>query len=603
MLNDNYKNLFPNNLGSNAYISDIAKKSHKNNEIQNEQNKKFKVYFPKYDGKIYDPTINKALNILKQNEEQIIKDIHKINNNINLLKNETSMNNVNYNIHDLNKEKKKIEDKIKALEKEKSLFIEKLEEIKNRRNSMNYQQEKELGIIEKNKKLKLKKFIDDLNNKEKNEIIEEKIKKIQEDSKKLQLKMKSDLEEVINKKNFKMDQLEKEKEDKIKKYLNDMKEEEKKYIKTRNQKAKEQLLKLKELQLENNKEQKNKKTMHLYKKIEDKFLKDEEDKVKIENKSRKEKMKHIDLNEFNELAKNFDEMKSKQLYESKLKIKKQREIWSQRYKLIPEYVNPLNKVIEEEKNIMKKKEQEKILEMQKLKDLQKQYKVPKPLIVAKEKTIDIVDQRKQKSKKILIKSSSYSDVIRQKMMVKFNTTKNKKEKGEEADTNINKAKDIINFKLPLICLKEKYRKVNKSFEKDKNNNQNHELSTDYLNQRRLINEKNRERKRNLGELSNLDYSKTNDIRKLIKENGLDENMLKMAKSKLEILDEKKKQKSLLLKLNGGIANKPDLGEEICDLMIDSIQAKLSILQEIENLDGNDNIPILNDEQTEDQNKK
>ena len=602
MLNDNYKNLFPNNLGSNAYISDIAKKSHKNNEIQNEQNKKFKVYFPKYDGKIYDPTINKALNILKQNEEQIIKDIHKINNNINLLKNETSMNNVN-NIHDLNKEKKKIEDKIKALEKEKSLFIEKLEEIKNRRNSMNYQQEKELGIIEKNKKLKLKKFIDDLNNKEKNEIIEEKIKKIQEDSKKLQLKMKSDLEEVINKKNFKMDQLEKEKEDKIKKYLNDMKEEEKKYIKTRNQKAKEQLLKLKELQLENNKQQKKQKTIHLYKEIEDNYLKNEEDKVKIENKSRKEKMKHIDLNEFNELAKNFDEMKSKQLYESKLKIKKQREIWSQRYKLIPEYANPLNKVIEEEKNIMKKKEQEKILEMQKLKDLQKQYKVPKPLIIAKEKTIDIVDQRKQKSKKILIKSSSYSDVIRQKMMVKFNTTKNKKEKGEEADTNINKAKDIINFKLPLICLKEKYRKVNKSFEKDKNNNQNHELSTDYLNQRRLINEKNRERKRNLGELSNLDYSKTNDIRKLIKENGLDENMLKMAKSKLEILDEKKKQKSLLLKLNGGIANKPDLGEEICDLMIDSIQARLSIIQEIENLDGNDNIPILNDEQTEDQNKK
>ena len=601
-MNDNYKNLFPNNLGSNAYISDISKKSHKNNEIQNEQNKKFKVYFPKYDGKIYDPTINKALNILKQNEEQIIKDIHKINNNINLLKNETSMNNVN-NIHDLNKEKKKIEDKIKALEKEKSLFIEKLEEIKNRRNSMNYQQEKELGIIEKNKKLKLKKFIDDLNNKEKNEIIEEKIKKIQEDSKKLQLKMKSDLEEVINKKNFKMDQLEKEKEDKIKKYLNDMKEEEKKYIKTRNQKAKEQLLKLKELQLENNKQQKNKKVMHLYKEIEDNYLKNEEDKVKIENKSRKEKMKHIDLNEFNELAKNFDEMKSKQLYESKLKIKKQREIWSQRYKLIPEYVNPLNKVIEEEKNIMKKKEQEKILEMQKLKDLQKQYKVPKPLIIAKEKTIDIVDQRKQKSKKILIKSSSYSDVIRQKMMVKFNTTKNKKEKGEEADTNINKAKDIINFKLPLICLKEKYRKVNKSFEKDKNNNQNHELSTDYLNQRRLINEKNRERKRNLGELSNLDYSKTNDIRKLIKENGLDENMLKMAKSKLEILDEKKKQKALLLKLNGGIANKPDLGEEICDLMIDSIQARLSIIQEIENLDGNDNIPILNDEQTEDQNKK
>ena len=53
---------------------------------------------------------------------------------------------------------------------------------------------------------------------------------------------------------------------------NDMKEEEKKYIKTRNQKAKEQLLKLKELQLENNKQQKNKKTIHLYKEIEDNYF-------------------------------------------------------------------------------------------------------------------------------------------------------------------------------------------------------------------------------------------------------------------------------------------------------------------------------------------
>ena len=82
-----------------------------------------------------------------------------------------------------------------------------------------------------------------------------------------------------------------------------MKEEEKKYINTKNQKEKEQLLKLKELQLENNKQQKKQKTIHLYKEIEDNFLKNEEDKVKIENKSRKEKMKHIDLNEFKELAK------------------------------------------------------------------------------------------------------------------------------------------------------------------------------------------------------------------------------------------------------------------------------------------------------------
>ena len=90
-----------------------------------------------------------------------MKDIYKRNNNINLLKNETYMNKVN-NISDLEKEKKKNIEKIKLLEKETELLMEKLEEIKNRRNSIQYQHEKELGIIEKNKKLKLKKFIEDL---------------------------------------------------------------------------------------------------------------------------------------------------------------------------------------------------------------------------------------------------------------------------------------------------------------------------------------------------------------------------------------------------------------------------------------------------------
>ena len=101
--------------------------------------------------------------------------------------------------------------------------------------------------------------------------------------------------------------------------------------------------------------------------------------------------------------------------------------------------------------------------------------------------------------------------------------------------------------MPLINLKEKYRKINKSFEKNKNNYENHELTTDYLNQRRIINEQNREKKRNNGELSTID-SKANDIKKLIKENGFNENVLKMAKSKLETLEEKKKSKIITIKI-------------------------------------------------------
>ena len=572
-------------MTSNAYISDVAKKSHK--KIKNIKDKKIRVFFPKFDGKIYDPTLNKALNILKLNEEQLKKEIQKRKNNINLLKGEVSLNNV-INNHELEKEKRKAEDKIKILEKENSVSIEKLEEIKNRRNIIQYQMDKELGILDIHKKIQLNKFNEDLNNKEKMGLFEDKMKKLHDESKKLHLKMQTDLEKAIDKRNTQMDKIEKEKEEKILKFRKDMKEKERDDIKKRNLKAKEEILKLKEIQ----KNQKPKAGSILYKEIEDKFLKHEEHLIKTENQKRKEKMRHIDLNEFHELAKNYDEMKTKQIHESKLRCEKEKEIWSQRKKLIPDYVNPLTKILEEEKDKIKQEEKKEILEKEKNKKLQMNYKPPKPLIIKKEKT-EINDKEKI-NKKGLIKSSSYSDLLRKKMLIKFNTSKNKKEKQIESKEN-EFDKNIINFRLPLINLKEKYRKINKSFEKDKNNNENHELTTDYLNQRRIINEKNREKKRNNGELSTMD-SKANDIKKLIKENGFNENVLKMAKSKLETLEEKKNQKSLLLKLNGGVANKPELGEEICDLIIDSIQARLSIIKEFENVNENNNENDVNDEE-------
>ena len=91
-------------MTSNAYISDVAKKSHK--KMKNSKNKKVKVFFPKFEGKIYDPTLNKALNVLKQNEEQLQKEIQKRKNNINLLKGEISLSHL-YNNQELEKEKKK----------------------------------------------------------------------------------------------------------------------------------------------------------------------------------------------------------------------------------------------------------------------------------------------------------------------------------------------------------------------------------------------------------------------------------------------------------------------------------------------------------------
>ena len=569
-------------MGSNAYISDIAKKSTKNKTSKNVANKKNKINFRKYDGKVYDPTINKSLNSLKQTEKQIIKEIQKRNNNINLLKMEININNAN----NIQGEKKKNEEKIKLLEKENDLCFEKLEEIKNRRNALQFKHEKELGIFEKNKKLRLKQFLVDLNNKEKNELIEEKFKKFQEDSKKIQLKMQEEMKEVIERKHYEIEKKKIENEEKTKKFINDKREKEKEDIKNRNQKAREQILKLKVLI--NNKPIS---TSLIYKENEDKYLKNEKKLVNNENERRKEYMKRIELNELNEFAKNFDEKKSKKLNESNLKIEKEKEKWSQRYKLIPQYTNPLTKIISDDEKKIKEKVEKMNLEKKKYKELQKHYKVPRPLIIFKEKK---ENNNNKKHKKLLIKSGSYSDILRQKMKIKFYTNKNIKEK-EEEENNKKMNKKIINFKLPLICIKEKARTINKSFEKVKNNQKN-ELITEYLRQKRLINEKIREKKRNSGELPKYDLALTNDIKKLIKDNGMDQDVLNLAKSKLENLQEKKKEKSLLLKVNGGIDKNPEIADEICDLMLDSIQAGLSIIEGVENSDeiNNDyNIRIQN----------
>ena len=569
-------------MGSNAYISDIAKKSTKNKTSKNVANKKNKINFRKYDGKVYDPTINKSLNALKQTEKQIIKEIQKRNNNINLLKMEININNAN----NIQGEKKKNEEKIKLLEKENDLCFEKLEEIKNRRNALQFKHEKELGIFEKNKKLRLKQFLVDLNNKEKNELIEEKFKKFQEDSKKIQLKMQEEMKEVIERKHYEIEKKKIENEEKTKKFINDKREKEKEDIKNRNQKAREQVLKLKVLI--NNKPIS---TSLIYKENEDKYLKNEKKLVNNENERRKEYMKRIELNEVNEFAKNFDEKKSKKLIESNLKIEKEKEKWSQRYKLIPQYTNPLTKIISDDEKKIKEKVEKMNLEKKKYKELQKHYKVPRPLIIFKEKK---ENNNNKKHKKLLIKSGSYSDILRQKMKIKFYTNKNIKKK-EEEENNKKMNKKIINFKLPLICIKEKARTINKSFEKVKNNQKN-ELITEYLRQKRLINEKIREKKRNSGELPKYDLALTNDIKKLIKDNGMDQDVLNLAKSKLENLQEKKKEKSLLLKVNGGIDKNPEIADEICDLMLDSIQAGLSIIEGVENSDeiNNDyNIRIQN----------
>ena len=570
------------------YISNEARRyydKHKDNlpfKTQNESKNKVNILIPTYEGKVYDPTTNKTINNLRKNESQIIRELSRLNYNEKLLKSDSYLNQFNNNPNNLPNDQKIIDEKIRLIERSKTNYMMKLEELKNRINILQYKQKKELGIIDNNKKTKLNKFMEDFHNKENTHLIEKKIKKLQEESEKLQLLMKKDLEEKKKKKDDEINNREKKEEEKRNDLLKKIRDEEREFVIKRKKKNTEELLKFKEFIkkkpiIEN----------YLYQKQKSDYDDKENNLVKLENIKRKAVMKHIDLKEFDEMRKNFEQIKSKKTKESNEKMKVIKESWSQRYKLIPLYVNPLSKIVSDEENKMKQEEQNKILRRKKLKKLQEKYNVPKPLKIIKEKIMENENKIIKRSKPNLIKSNSYSDILRQKMIDKYKALQNKEKNKKENDELLDDedyfldeqelSQKIINNKKNND---KKYNKTNKSFDKDKNKNDK-KKPEDYLKERRKINELNREKKRNAGELTYLDYSGTNDIKKLIKDNGINENMLKVAKCKLESLEEKKRQKNLLLKCSGGVANKPELGEEVCDLMIDTIQAKLSLIKEID----------------------
>ena len=593
-MKEDIRKLLPSNIGTKVYISNEARKYNDRKrdfnkmpfKTQNELNRKNNnVFIPSYEGKIYDPTTNKTINFLKKSESQIIKELSKLNSNEKLLKSDAYLNQFNNNPNNLPKDQKLIEEKIKSIEKSKNTYMMNLEEIKNQINFLQYNQDKELGILDNTRKSKLNKFIEDFNNKEKTYLLEQKIKKLQEESEKLQLLMKKDLDNKLKKKNDEINNKEKEEEEKRIELLKKIKDKDREYVEKRKKKNTEELLKIKEFI---HKKPLNK--TYLYQNKKDKHINDENNLVKLETLKRKEIMKHIDLKEFDEMKKNFDIQKSKRIQESNEKMKIIKESWLQRYKLIPLYVNPLSKVLSDEEHKMKQEEQKKILHRKKLKKLQEKYKVPKPQKLTVEKIIEKQNENNLnkviiRKKPNLIKSNSYSDIIRAKMIEKYKTLQNRREKNKNDELLPDEDYYLDEPQLSQKILENSKKvennnnKINKSF--DKNKNKEKKETFDYLKERRKINELNKEKRRNAGELLNIEYSGTNDIKKLIKDNGINDKMLKVAKCKLESLEEKKRQKDLLLKCSGGVANKPELGEEVCDLMIDSIQAKLSLIKEMD----------------------
>ena len=114
---------------------------------------------------------------------------------------------------------------------------------------------------------------------------------------------------------------------------------------------------------------------------------------------------------------------------------------------------------------------------------------------------------------------------------------------------------------------------------------------DYLSEMRIEKEKKKEKKKNL-KRNALSSQKTDDNindkalnnekwEKVFKnDKGSLMQNINIVKEKAKIIDDEVKKKEKILKINGGVENNPEIGQKISDLIIDSIEAKLSILNKV-----------------------
>ena len=477
---------------------------------------------------------------IKNNElRKIKKDTSFLNTRINeidyqiknIIAEEYSMTRkekINLFLSNFEKEKEKSELQTKKYYKK---FREKRNQIKQLEKEMKLNSEKELEKIEENKK-------------KEQELILENAKKIIEKERETREKMKKKNEE---KEKERIEKLEKHNEEKTE----EQKEIEKKFI---------------------NKKQ-NECIYFRNPKI---YLQNEEDYLKAELEKIKEAHPIISLKEIKEFktekVKNYNKNKL-DIDEKYNKIKKD---WIKNKNDLPKFKNHLFKEAEERTKQLEEEEKKKNELISERAHAKKKYgesvQDRKPEISEKKKK-EREDNIKKLTEKILVKDTMYNYKKKRILLVKRDPNKPSKFNWElklddidEKDVEINKA----------LIKKPKINILSSSLEKNKRESST--KKSDDL-QKDLI------KKRNHTEINsdNENSVKKENLKweKMIKnKNGSIKQNIQNVKIKAEHLEQLANEKEKILKVNGGIEKNPELGQKVSDLLIDSIHAKLSILNSI-----------------------
>ena len=518
----------------------------------------------------------KTLKDLQQEKEQLNMKLQKLIINEQFLENEGHMqmnegSEKNFSPVDLNL----YESKKKSIQSKKTDILNKMEQINDDIKKIVSSGE------ETSRKERIKNYLETYERDK--ELIEQKAKKYFQETRERNQRIQNNLNRKLEKLKKDIDEKEKREELKKKEIFQKFKEHEKAIIQKRTKQNDEKVNMFKPFL---KKVPKNNVRNYLFFKKDEEYLKEEQILIDKENLRRKEKMK-IDFNEIKEFEKNAFNYKEKFEAENAERKKKLLLEWKERKGTLPTYVcrfqDDLRKENEKEENQkelnmelklkkqtfaynIKNNKQPEINEKLKKQrtDLIKSLENPK--LAVKER---LLFQRQKKAEELL--SEKGKEFKKQnKTMKKLKLKKNESDSINivNSSTNMNLNRNNSNKKIfsavvyPLhpkpekkIDYLEEFRnEKEKKNSSDKNENNEEQLNNNTIKWEKAMNNN----KGNL--IENINY----------------------VKEKAKVLDDNLKKNEKVLKLNGGIEKNPEMGQKISDLLIDSIEAKLSILSKVNN---------------------
>ena len=446
---------------------------------------------------------------------------------------------------------------IKEIKENKEILLQKLNNINEQVQKLMIDEEQ----ISQMKKLNIKQFLDNFD-KDK-EIIEQRAKKYEEEKKLRDQKIISSLLKANEKKEKEIDNIKKEEEEKRKKLLEQIRLKELEIIQKRSKENSEKIQFIRE-HVNDKPANENE---YLFKVLENQYKEREENEIKKEIMKHKERIKEnfITKEEINEFQKKQKENELKRLAEVEEERKKLHEQWKKTKENLPKFESSImQKVKKEEEQIKEQKELEEFKKKTKLKEVKNYSEAVTKLFLPK------IDENVKKEREERIKNLTSKNNIQ-----KHHTKKNQRILLVKPDPNKPKK---YNWELKLTpTIEEKQindnNKKNRTRSKSAHKHKPLDKAPDYLTEMRL--QKNDERNSN----SSQSQYRGKKWDKMINnnKNSLMENVENI-KMKAEILEKKAKMNEKLLQTKGEVNF--EMQENVSNLLIDAIKAKLTILENI-----------------------